>query len=226
MRLSGINSEAARVFAHPAASNQSQPVMEVAMANFTGTPVRHQYQDTAPIVLPRECYRVVPGYPDYLISDSGNVVRATFTTNRKGKPGDVIKSKIAQNGYSRVHLWNDGVCSVFSVHRLVALAFLGTPNRITDEIRHLDGNRRNNHFTNLAWATRSENHADKIIHQTAQRGEKNPNGKLTEKQVIEIKSRLPCNLSQLAREFGVSHPTISAIANGRTWKHVGVKELT
>jgi hypothetical protein len=222
----GINNEAAQVFAHPAASNQSQPFKEVAMADFTGTPVRHQYQDGLSVDLPRETYRVVPGFPDYLISENGDVVRATFTGNRKGRPGDVIQSKIADNGYSRVNLWNEGVCSAFSIHRLVALAFLGTPHRITDEIRHLDGNKQNNHFTNLAWATRQENHADKVVHGTAQRGERNPNGKLTEQQVFEIKSRLPCNLSKLAREYGVSQPTISAIANGRTWKHVGVKELT
>jgi hypothetical protein len=54
-------------------------------------------------------------------------------------------------------------------------------------------------------------------------GETNPNSKLTEQQVRDIKRRLNNESSyKLAREYGVNKSTILSIANGHTWKHVNL----
>ena len=50
-----------------------------------------------------------------------------------------------------------------SVHRLVALAFLGRPEP-GQEVCHNDGNAGNNHVSNLRWDTRSANHRDTVAH--------------------------------------------------------------
>ena len=58
------------------------------------------------------------------------------------------------SGYYQVHI----TPSTFSVHRLVALAFLGRPpNEMAWQVHHRDGNPSNNHVDNLEWVTPSQN---------------------------------------------------------------------
>ena len=62
------------------------------------------------------------------------------------------------------------------------------------------------------------------------KGTKNPQAKLTEDIVREIKSRVitthrpgknpKSNINQLAKEYNVHPESIRFIANGKTWKHV------
>lgn len=51
---------------------------------------------------------------------------------------------------------------------------------------------------------------------------KNPNVKLTEKQVRSIKKQLRrgVRLKELAQKYNVNHRTISKIKTGKSWKHV------
>lgn len=169
---------------------------------------------------PPEQWRVCPGFSDYQVSNHGKVRRAAYSSKCHKPLGEPLAAHHQANGYLAVNLYRDGQVKRRLVHRLVATAFLGTPPSILHEVRHLDGSRDNNHSDNLCWGTRSENHADKHQHNTWQGGSKNGNSVLTENQVRQIKARLPGNMSQLAREFKVSHTTISRIACGRTWKHL------
>jgi len=86
---------------------------------------------------------------------------------------------------------------------------------------HCDGDRLNNHYSNLRWATAKDNCADKLLHGTVQRGENNARAKLTESEVREIrKSNSPNTV--LARQYGrgLTKNGIQAIKAGRTWRHV------
>jgi hypothetical protein len=58
---------------------------------------------------------------------------------------------------------------------------------------------------NCKWATRGEQ----------QRNSRN--AKLTQADVDWIRSRPPLSLRQMARQLGVSSPTVILIANGRKW---------
>lgn len=173
-----------------------------------------------------EEWRVCPFNDNYQVSSEGRVRRATFSSNRKSKPGDIIKLAVEENGYSYVNLWRDGKTSRHAVHRLVATAFHGTPPTISHEVAHGDGVRSNNTKGNLRWATRSENHADKHLHGTQQHGDANGNSKLTINQVKEILTYpYDCNRAELARKYGVSHVTVSRILRRELWKHVDTREL-
>lgn len=66
-------------------------------------------------------------------------------------------SKVHPMGYP----WN---WSTTSDHRIICATFHGPPPFDGAQVRHLDGNPKNNQAANLAWGTASENAADTIKH--------------------------------------------------------------
>ena len=88
---------------------------------------------------------------DYLISESGVIV------NKKTKR--VLKQQTNQKGYKFLMLRFNGKTITRQVHRFVYEAFVGEilPS---NEINHIDGNKVNNHYTNLQQIS----HRDNIIH--------------------------------------------------------------
>jgi hypothetical protein len=70
----------------------------------------------------------------------------------------------------------------------------------------------------LDWKTPSENNADKLIHGTINRGERNGKAKLSEAAVREIIAMKGKEMQiKLAEKFGVSNKTVSDIHTGRKW---------
>ena len=129
---------------------------------------------------------------------------------------------LSAGGYLRVWLWKEGKQKAFTVHKLVALAFLGTrPNGL--EVCHNDGLCSNNALHNLRYDTPKSNCADREKHGTVARGSKQGSAKLTENTVREIKLLLSEGRllhRELAQRFGVCRSTISSISRGLTWKHI------
>lgn len=73
----------------------------------------------------------------------------------------------------------------------------------------------------LRWATTAENCADKENHGTYQRGEKVGTSKLTDDDVMQIKSLIgQYTQAQIAKQFGVSQSLISLVKRGKSWNHV------
>nr|WP_276555643.1 HNH endonuclease signature motif containing protein [Bradyrhizobium elkanii] len=103
-------------------------------------------------------------------------------------------------------------------HRLCCEAFHGPSPSDKREVAHWDGNPSNNHFSNLRWASASENGLDRVRH-----GRKRGAMKLANEQVLRIKSIDRCAHAQrnsLARELGISQSWAWKIANGKWWRHL------
>ena len=105
----------------------------------------------------------VVGYKGiYEVSNDGQVRtkegKTTYTERhgvRKWKQR-VLKQKVSKDNCCRVSLWKDGKEATQLVHRLVAIAFIPNPEE-KGFVNHKDGNRLNNHVSNLEWNTYTEN---------------------------------------------------------------------
>ena len=165
-------------------------------------------------------WRTVPGYPAYEVSVDGVVRRCQGFRCRRAHR--VLVPFIRPNGYAQVILYRDGRRQRFGVHQLVALAFLGPKPSPLHQVAHLDGQRLNNHVSNLAWLLPIENDAHKDLHGTRLRGSQIHSAKLVEAQVVLIRQALAVGIRQcaLAQTYGVSDSTVSLIARAKTWRHV------
>ena len=91
--------------------------------------------------------KLVPGYPNYYITECGRV----FSTNIQ----EFLKPTL-KTGYLSVVLSNTQQSKRICIHRLVAIAYHGDPGP-TYQVDHKDREKLNNHVTNLRWVTRQQN---------------------------------------------------------------------
>lgn len=160
-------------------------------------------------VLPAETWVYLPDCDGlYMVSNLGRI-RSTVVKDR------ILSGTIDKDGYKRVRL-SFPRDRVFRVHRLVCGLFNGPPPSPQHEVGHLDGNRLNNASINLAWVTKSENAAHKIIHGTHQAGERHPRAKITYEQVNFIRASTEPHRA-LARRLGIHESTIRQIRKGDRW---------
>lgn len=143
------------------------------------------------------------------------------------------KSKV---GYLRIGLSNGRKRRMITAHRLVALAFVPNPDG-KPQINHKDGNKLNNHPSNLEWCTPREDRIHAVKHglaatglrhgayakpESRRTGEKNGRAKLTESDVVRIRAMIAAGLGnkEIAGQFNVSDATIWWLKKKGTWKHV------
>lgn len=116
-------------------------------------------------------WKGVVGYENhYHVSEDGEI----RSVQRSGTPGKVLKQH-DNKGYKRVFLSYGNKKKPFSVHRLVAIAFLESIDG-SHIVNHRDGNKTNNHFDNLEWCTKeyNEQHKKGVLGQDG-KGSKNSN---------------------------------------------------
>jgi hypothetical protein len=88
-------------------------------------------------------------------------------------------------------------------------------------VAHNDGQRLNNHVSNLRWATHAENCADTALHGSL-KGTKNPRCKITAEQVLAAR-QLKNNgikIASIARKYGLSWSAMHSAIVGKNWSHV------
>jgi len=167
----------------------------------------------------REVWKEIPGYEGYYSVSSFGRVRRDKAYNGLYS-GGILKTSL-RDGYPALALNKESKARNYTVHVLVALAFLG-PRPEGKEVRHLDGDRANPCLYNLAYGTHGENAEDMRLHGMTKVGSRNPAAVLNEDKVRQLRESRRDGLSftELGRLFGVSRVAATLAALGKTWKHV------
>jgi hypothetical protein len=176
----------------------------------------------------KEVWRTIEDFSNYQISSIGRVkskARWVPMPNCNGKrfwPERIMKSRKDKNGYSIIHLSNNGKGKTLKIHRLIAQAFIcNLENKPC--VNHLDGNVKNNNVENLEWSTVLENTQHAVRTGLFDiKGEKCFKAKLKNEDVLKIRELLEENvaISKIAAMFPISIRTIYDIKYGKTWKHI------
>jgi hypothetical protein len=121
----------------------------------------------------KEVFRDVLGYEGlYQVSNYGrvkslerkNIFYCGLRKEHLERPTEekILNYNKSNRGYLQVCLTKDGKSKTYTVHRLVAKAFL--PNlKNKKQVNHIDGNKENNSIDNLEWVTSSENNKHAFI---------------------------------------------------------------
>lgn len=169
-----------------------------------------------------EVWKDVVGYEGiYQVSNIGKVK----SLNYKNEGYERELKQDNNNGYRQVALTKDGKLRRHKVHRLVYEAFV-QPIKDGMVVCHNDGDRANNHLSNLRMDTQSGNLADRKFHGTEITGEKNGSAKLTDEDVKEIRafyaehSRKERYGAKIHEAYGVTPGIICSIVTRKIWKHI------
>lgn len=174
-----------------------------------------------------EIFKDIPGYEGkYQVSNYGNV--KSLSRKIKIKSGYRLSNerimKLSYNKtYIQVQLGKNG--RFHTVHRLVALTFIEN-NDTNKVVNHIDGNKKNNHLSNLEWVTRSENqiHAYKLglqIPKGVSRETNKFNKKIkayNENETLIFNSIISC-----VEHFKTSRTAIQRVVNGLRNHHRNYK---
>ena len=170
-------------------------------------------------------YLEIPGFPGYRVGSDGSVWGCRKSGKGYGKTREWkrLKVMIGSAGYPAVNIRRNGKSERIRVHILVLTSFVGPcpegmecrhyPNRDPADVR----------LCNIQWSTHTKNIRDRKEHNTDNSGVRNGMSKITEESAMAIISRRSAgeSLAVLSADYGLSKSTLSMIANGKRWKHVG-----
>lgn len=170
--------------------------------------------------LPGEVWKDIEGYEGlYQVSNMG---RVKSLPRKKHMPRNGIgcyyttKERILRHGkatrYLHVGLEKDGENKVFSIHRLVAKAFIPNPHN-KPFVNHIDGNKHNNITINLEWCTQKENIGHAFLN-----GLSDYSSKRKKVNQYDLNGDFICSFSGcigVEKTLGFSHGMISMCCRGK-----------
>lgn len=139
-----------------------------------------------------EQWRQIKECPDYDVSEDGKI--------KNRKTGRIMKTQVNERGYEHVCLRVNKRQVDKKVHRLVADSFYDGDHSGLD-VNHIDGNKLNNHISNLEFCTRQTN-----IRHAFDSGLKRPS-RMIKVRVIETGKEYE-SIRECARSIGVDQSMI------------------
>ena len=162
----------------------------------------------------KEVWKSVVGYEGlYEVSNFGRVksLKRLHTKER------IVSQWLNHRGYARVTLWKENKQRKYSVHRLVAEAFIPNPEA-KPQVNHIDENKTNNAAWNLEWCTQTENHNHGTINERISASLTNNPQKSKPVSAFDDKGNLIStypSIYEASRRLGVSASSIRNCIKGR-----------
>lgn len=160
----------------------------------------------------------------YEVSTLGRIRR--LLDSPKTYVGKILKPA-TDAGYQKVCLKQKPRVQSIRVHRVVTLAFLGSPPSASHEVNHKDGDKSNNALDNLEYVTPLENvrHAERHGLSRHPSGEDRPNTRISDKDVLRIHAlvRSGGDANEIAAAFGVSRSHVYGIKHHRARRYLWVQ---
>jgi len=161
-------------------------------------------------------YKSIKGFEHYACTEDGEIIKVT--TGRI-----VSQFLVGVPAYYSVNLRTDKVSRQQRVHRLVALAWLDNDAPDTKvHVNHKDGNKFNNHVSNLEWVTPAQNQQHAVNTGLKGKGEGLYNSLLEDEQVHQI-----CKLflegwttKDIADKFEIPRNVALTIRSGDSYLHI------
>lgn len=157
-------------------------------------------------------------HPEYeiMVSEDGTI--------RSLKTGKIFKQVVNEFGYINVSVPTGEKGKTFKrkVHRLVAQTFIPNPEN-KREVNHIDGDKTNNHVSNLEWVTSRENKAHAWENGLYTSIGENHHDALYSEDFI----RGLCEMMQdgwrnkdIVEETGLRKDYVASLRTGKIWKSV------
>ena len=161
-------------------------------------------------------FKMVKGFEEYACTEFGEVMKLSS--------GKVISQfLVGVPPYYSVNFTINGKSKQQRVHRVVAMAWLDNDDpRNKTQVNHIDGDKYNNHISNLEWVTPSQNQQHALKTGLKGRGEDVYNSLLTEPQVHEI-CKLLCEgftTKDVADKYELPRPLILKLRCGDVYPHI------
>lgn len=144
----------------------------------------------------------------YSISESGYL--------RNDNTKRILKTRMIK-GYHYYNLYDSKYgYQILASHRLVAFHFLPLAERGKIQVNHKDGNKLNNHFSNLEWVTPKENSEHAVKSGLFPQGETHHLSKTSDEQIREIRRLWETGeyyQYEIAKMFSINQSEVSRYIN-------------
>lgn len=130
----------------------------------------------------------------------------------------VKKNLLTTRGYMTVSFYKNNIRTTHNVHRIIVELFVDNPEN-KKIVNHIDGDKSNNHSSNLEWVTNKENSQHSVHILRKEMGERHSRVKLPDKIVSYIKRckivDITPNFERISQTYGVGIRHLKNIYQGR-----------